>query len=314
MTPTDRIFVAGHRGMVGSAIVRRLGDGPSHVGVSDVDLAEEEDANYAFSQTDPSYVFLAAGVVGGIEANRTEPVRFLERNTRIELNVLRWSHEWNVKRLCFLGSSCIYPRDCSQPIKEEYLMTGPLEPTNSAYAMAKLAGIELLKAYRTQYGRQSVAVMPCNLYGPGDHYDLDRAHVLPALIRRYHEAKISGTSTVTLWGDGSAMREFMHVDDCARACVMLMDHADPPPIVNVGSGEEISIGDLASLVAEIVGYRGYTAWDKSKPNGTPRKLLDSSKARAAGWDPLIGLEDGIRSTYARIVSGEENFAERSSHR
>jgi GDP-L-fucose synthase len=300
MTLDARIVVLGGSGLVGSAIVRRLFvqgytdvSAPSHDTVALLDPA----ATWGYVRHfPPQYVFMCAGKVGGIGANDAYPGDFIRENLAMALNVIHACHLAKVRRLIFMGSSCIYPRDCPQPIKEEYLGTGALEPTNSAYAMAKLAAVEMCAAYRKQHGLDSVVVMPTNLFGPGDNYDLETAHVLPALIRKFHEAKVNGSS-VQLWGDGSALREFLHVDDLARACVKLMRSPDVPPIVNVGSGEEVSIAELAFAVASVVGFDGVVDFDASKPNGTPRKLLDSSRMRGRGWDPLIPLKAGLERTY-----------------
>ena len=296
----DRILVLGASGMVGSAIAAQLRvQGHTLITPSskDVDLTNQEAVRWLFRQAKPDYVFLAAAKVGGILANSTQPAAFIFSNLAIQTNVMEAAYKANVKKLLFLGSSCIYPRACPQPIKEEYLLTGPLEPTNEAYAIAKIAGIKMAQAFNKQLGTRFISVMPTNLYGPGDHYDLQNSHVLPALLRRFHEAKASGAEGVTLWGTGVPKREFLHVSDLASACLMLMESYEGSDPINVGSGEEVSIYMLALTIAVAVGYEGGIAWDSSKPDGTPRKLLDSSRMRALGWAPSIGLEEGIRSTY-----------------
>jgi GDP-L-fucose synthase len=307
MNRDGRIMVLGGSGLVGSAIVRCLSriarNGHDDVYAPDhdvLDLTDSAQTWASFEEAEPECVFMCAGKVGGIGANSAHPAAFIRENLAMALNVIHACHLAKVKRLIFMGSSCIYPRDCPQPIKEEYLGTGPLESTNSAYAMAKLAAVEMCDAYRKQHGLDSVVVMPCNLYGQGDNYDPETSHVLPALIRKLHEARRAG-GMVELWGDGSALREFLHVDDHARACVMLMDHPSPPEIVNVGSGEEISIGELVKLVAAVTGTERIARWDGSKPNGTPRKLLDSTRMRAMGWAPRVSLAEGIVDTYAHFL-------------
>ncbi|MGV8977994.1 MAG: GDP-L-fucose synthase family protein [Cellulomonas sp.] len=293
-------YVAGHRGLVGSAIWRRLeADGYTNlVGRTsgEVDLRDREDTFELMQQVRPRYVMLAAARVGGILANDKYPAEFLSDNLRVQLNVMDAAQEVDVERLVFLGSSCIYPKLAPQPIKEEYLMTGPLEPTNDAYAIAKIAGILQVQSARKQYGRRWVSAMPTNLYGQGDNFSPTTSHVLPALIRRYVEAKESGVAKVTNWGSGSPMREFLHVDDLARAVVFLLENYDSPEPINVGTGEDQSIREIAELVAKVVGYDGEIAWDTSKPDGTPRKLLDVSRLKALGWSPAISLEDGLRDT------------------
>lgn len=295
--------MAGHRGLVGSAIVRRLeAAGYDQIVTrthAELDLTRQEEVEAFFEAERPEYVYLAAAKVGGIGANSTYPAQFIYENLAIALNVIEAARKYGVKKLLNLGSSCIYPKFAPQPIKEEYLLTGPLEPTNEAYAIAKIAAIKLCRYYNQQYGTNFISLMPTNLYGPGDNYDLENSHVLPALIRKFHEAKKAG-GPVVLWGDGSPMREFLHADDLADAAVFLMEHADAKDIgefVNVGTGEDISIKNLAELVARIVGYSGEIVWDTSKPNGTPRKLLDVSRLAALGWKYKIGLEAGIASTY-----------------
>lgn len=301
MNAGDRIYVAGHRGLVGSALVRRLRlDGFSDLLVRSrqgLDLTDPTAVRAFFDRERPRYVFLAAARVGGILANSRSPADFLRENLAIELNVIDAAHRYGATKLLFLGSSCIYPKHAPQPIKEEYLLTGPLEPTNEAYAVAKIAGIELCRAYQRQHGARFISVMPTNLYGPGDNFDLETSHVVPALIRKFHEATVAGSSTVQIWGTGTPRREFMHVDDLASACLFLMNVYEGPDIVNVGVGEDVSIRDLARSVARIVGYTGEIVFDPSKPDGTPRKLLDTSALSSLGWKPTIGLEEGLESTY-----------------
>ncbi|CAN5363494.1 GDP-L-fucose synthase [soil metagenome] len=293
-------YVAGHRGLVGSAIWRRLeADGYTNlVGrtSTELDLRDRERTFELLREVRPRYVILAAARVGGILANDKYPAEFLSDNLRVQLNVMDAAQEVDVERLVFLGSSCIYPKLAPQPIKEDYLMTGPLEPTNDAYAIAKIAGILQVQSARKQYGRRWVSAMPTNLYGPGDNFSPTTSHVLPALIRRYVEAKESGIAKVTNWGTGSPMREFLHVDDLARAIVFLLENYDSPEPINVGTGEDQSIREIAELVAKVVGYEGEIEWDTSKPDGTPRKLLDVSRLKALGWSPTISLEDGLRDT------------------
>ena len=295
-----RIYVAGHRGMVGSAIVRALAArGYDNLIVrtsNELDLRDNRRVAEFFSEMKPEYVYLAAAKVGGILANSTLPAEFIYDNLAIQTNVVHQAYLHGVKKLLLLGSSCIYPRDSPQPMKEEYLLTGPLEPTNEWYAVAKIAGIKMCQAYRRQYGCDFIAAMPTNLYGPNDNFDLQTAHVLAALLRRFHEARELGLSP-TLWGTGSPMREFLHADDCAEACLFLMDRYSDPMIVNVGAGEEISIADLAGLVAEVVGYRGEPHWDRSKPDGMPRKLMDCSRMTSLGWRPRIALREGLMDAY-----------------
>ncbi len=295
-----RIYIAGHRGMVGSAIVRALSaDGFDNLIVrtsKEMDLRDNGRVNAFFAEAKPDYVFLAAAKVGGILANSTFPAEFIYDNLAIQTNVIHQAHVHGVKKLLLLGSSCIYPRDSPQPMKEEYLLTGPLEPTNEWYAVAKIAGIKMCQAYRRQYGCDFVAAMPTNLYGPNDNFDLQHSHVLAALLRRFHEAREQG-SIPTLWGSGSPKREFLHVDDCAQACLFLMDRYSNETIVNVGTGQDLAIAELATLVAEVVDYRGAVQWDRTKPDGMPRKLMDSSRMAALGWKPAITLTEGLRRTY-----------------
>jgi GDP-L-fucose synthase len=301
MDKSSKIYVAGHNGMVGSAIVRRLKkDGFENIltrSSRELDLRRQDEVEQFFYRARPDYVFLAAAKVGGILANNTYRGEFLYDNLMIEANVIEASRKYGVKKLLFLGSSCIYPKLAPQPLKEEYLLTGPLEPTNEPYAIAKIAGIKLCDAYRSQYGCNFISVMPTNLYGPNDNYDLKTSHVLPALLRKFHEAKIKGEKEVVMWGTGSPLREFLHVDDLADACLFLMENYDEPGLVNIGTGKDISIKDLALLIKKIVGFEGEIVHDLSKPDGTPRKLLDVSKLNKLGWKAKIGLEEGIRRVY-----------------
>jgi GDP-L-fucose synthase len=301
-----RTYVAGHRGLVGSAIVRRLeGDGFENLIVrtrKEVDLTDPRAVDMFFETEKPEYVFLAAAKVGGILANATYPVDFLRDNLAIELNALHAAHRNRVKKLLFLGSSCIYPKFAPQPMKEEHLLTGGLEPTNEPYAIAKIAGIKLCQAYRKQHGANFISAMPTNLYGPGDNFDLSSSHVLPALIRKFHEAKERGEPSVTVWGTGTPRREFLHVDDLADACLFLMDNYSGDESLNIGVGKDVSIAELASLVGDVVGYEGEISYDTSKPDGTPRKLLDISKLNNLGWQARIPLRVGIEQTYRWFVS------------
>ena len=300
-SPDARVYVAGHRGMVGSAVWRALeAAGYSDLvgwSSSEVDLTDRDAAMDAVGSARPDVVVVAAAKVGGIMANATYPVEFLTDNLRIQTNLFEAAHAADVDRLLFLGSSCIYPRMAPQPIPESALLTGPLESTNDAYAIAKIAGIIGVQSYRHEYGRHWISAMPTNLYGPGDTFDLETAHVLPALIRRFHEASLAGAPSVTLWGTGSPRREFLHVDDLAAACLRLLDVYDEDEHINVGVGDDVTIAELAALVADVVGYSGEVEWDASKPDGTPRKLLDISRISALGWEPQIGLAEGIGSTY-----------------
>ncbi len=311
MEKQHKIYVAGHRGMVGSAIVRRLQrDGYQNLVLRtrrELDLRRQDEVELFFHRERPDYVFLAAAKVGGILANDTYRGEFIYDNLVIEANVIEAARQYGVKKLLFLGSSCIYPKLAPQPLKEEYLLTGPLEPTNQPYAIAKIAGIELCNAYRHQYGCHFISVMPTNLYGPNDNYDLQNSHVLPALLRKFHEAKVNGLPEVVIWGTGSPRREFLHVDDLADACLFLMQHYDEPGLINIGTGEDISILELAHLISRIVGYEGKIVHDLSKPDGTPRKLLDVSKLNALGWKARIGLEEGIRMVYQDLQA--RNFAD-----
>jgi GDP-L-fucose synthase len=301
MNPDSRIFVAGHRGLVGSAIVRRLEQG-GHRNLllrtrAELDLRDQLAVTRFFAEHRPEFVFLAAAKVGGIMANATRPAEFLYENLAIQTNVIHAAWEHGARKLLFLGSSCIYPKLAPQPIKEEYLLTGPLESTNEAYAIAKIAGLKLAAAYRAQYGFPAISIMPTNLYGTADNFDLETSHVLPALIRRFHEAKQSGAPEVTLWGTGTPRREFLHVDDLASAACFLMENFDGSEPLNVGTGEDLTIADLAQMVARVTGYQGRIRFDPSKPDGTPRKLLDVSRIQALGWKARIPLEQGIATTY-----------------
>lgn len=302
MQKKDRIYIAGHRGMVGSAIKRRLeADGFDHLiyrTSKELDLRDSAAVRAFFDEQRPEYVFLAAAKVGGILANDTYRADFLYENLMIQNNVIHSSWKSGVKKLMFLGSSCIYPKLAPQPLKEEYLLTGTLEHTNEPYAIAKIAGIKLCDAFRAQYGCNFISVMPTNLYGPNDHYDLRNAHVLPALIRKFHEAKIRKEPLVTIWGSGEPKREFLYVEDLADACFFLMQHYDEPGLVNVGVGKDLTIMELAELIQRITGYTGSIQRDLSKPDGTPRKLMDISKLEAMGWKARISLEEGIRKVYS----------------
>ena len=301
MTHNDTVYVAGHRGMVGSAIVRRLKKAGYESLLTrtsaELDLRRQDSVEAFFRENQPQYVFLAAAKVGGILANNTLRADFLYDNLLIEANIIKAAADAGVEKLLFLGSSCIYPKMAPQPLKEEYLLTGPLEYTNEPYAIAKIAGIRLCDAFRAQYGHNFISAMPTNLYGPHDNYDLQGSHVLPALIRKFHEARKSGQQSVTVWGTGTPKREFLHVDDLADACLWLMLHWNEPGIINVGVGEDISIAHLAEMVKNITGFEGDIVYDTSKPDGTPRKLMDVSKLQEAGWKASIGLEEGIRAVY-----------------
>jgi GDP-L-fucose synthase len=293
-----RIFVAGHRGLVGSAIWRNLqARGFTRLigrTRAELDLLDASAVREFYRREKPEYIFDAAAKVGGILANHTQPVDFLYQNLAIQNNLICGAHEFGARKLLFLGSSCIYPQLAPQPLKEEYLLTGPLEPTNQWYAIAKIAGIKLCQAFRRQHGCDFISAMPTNIYGPNDNFDLQSSHVLPAFIRKFHDAKQAGAPSVTCWGTGSPLREFLYSDDLASACVFLMEHYSEEQFINVGSGSEISIGQLAELVRRIVGYPGTIVWDASKPDGTPRKLMDSSRLLALGWRPKVDLAEGIR--------------------
>lgn len=333
MQPESKIYVAGHRGLVGSAIMRRL-TSPSAHGVkgespytniitrthAELDLTDQAAVRTFFEQEKPGYVFLAAAKVGGILANSTYPAEFIRQNLAIQTNVIHEAWRSGVKRLLFLGSSCIYPRDCPQPIKEEYLLTGPLEPSNRPYAIAKIAGIEMCWSYNRQYGTKLLAAMPTNLYGPGDNYDLEKSHVIPALIRKFHEAKVRGDREAVVWGTGTPRREFLHSDDMADACVHLMNLPDEkftslithhsPPLVNIGCGKDQVIGEIAELIGKVVGFEGGLVFDAGKPDGTLRKLLDVNKLAALGWKPRIALKEGIAQAYQDFLAGAGSPANR----
>jgi GDP-L-fucose synthase len=304
----SKIYVAGHNGMVGSAIVRKLKrEGFSNIvfrNSSELDLTNQQKVNDFFEEQKPDYVFLAAAKVGGIHANNVFRADFIYKNLMIECNVIHASYRFSVKKLLFLGSSCIYPKMAPQPLKEEYLLSGYLEKTNEPYAIAKIAGVKLCEAYHSQYNCNFISAMPTNLYGPNDNYDLNNSHVLPALIRKFHEAKMNGDSNVIIWGSGSPRREFLHVDDLADACFFLMENYNSPEIVNIGSGEDISILELAELVQSTVGFHGKIEKDSSKPDGTPRKLMDVTKIHSLGWKHKIRLKDGISSVYQEVKEME----------
>jgi len=300
-----RIFVAGHRGLVGSAIWREM-QRQGFTGLighsrAELNLVDQVAVQKFYTTEKPEYVCIAAAKVGGIHANATHPAQFLYENLQIETNLIHGAYVSGVRKLLFLGSSCIYPKLAPQPMKEEHLLTGPLEPTNQWYAVAKIAGIKLCESYRKQYGCDFISAMPTNLYGYNDNYDLQASHVLPALIRKFHEAKLSGAPTVTCWGSGSPLRELLHADDLARACVFLLEHYNEEQFINIGSGNELSIKELSELVQRIVGYEGKIVWDTSKPDGMPRKMMDSSRMFALGWRPQIDLDTGIRQAYGDFL-------------
>jgi GDP-L-fucose synthase len=304
-------YIAGHRGLVGSALVRRFSRDPRRRLVTrpraELDLTDAVAVERFFAQERPDEVLLAAAKVGGIKANSDFPVDFLHDNLLIQTNVLAASHRHGVNKLLFLGSSCIYPKHASQPMREECLLDGKLEPTNEPYAVAKIAGIKLAQAYRKQYGCNFIAVMPTNLYGPCDNFARDSSHVLPGLLRKFHDAKIAAQSSIKLWGTGNARREFLHVDDLADACFMLMERYDSGDILNIGAGIDLTINQLAERTAAVVGYTGVIEWDAAQPDGTPRKLLDVSRIRALGWQPRIGLDDGIRQTYQWFLENKDHW-------
>lgn len=316
-----RIYVAGHRGLVGSALVRRLhAQGASNTLITrshaELDLTDTNAVEMFFANEKPTHVYLAAAKVGGIVANNSYPAEFIRDNLAIQNNVIHASWRHGVARLLFLGSSCIYPRDCVQPMQEDQLLTGPLEPTNRPYALAKIAGIEMCSAYNRQYGTRFLAAMPTNLYGPGDNYHLENSHVLPALIRKFHEAKLNGENQVTAWGTGTPLREFLYSDDMADACLHLMGLSNPmfdsllqtyPPLVNVGSGKDLSIKQLTELVAKVVGFQGEVIWDNTKPDGTPRKLLNIDRMTQMGWSPHIELEQGILLAYTDFLKHQHQY-------
>ena len=301
MNPTSKIYIAGHRGLVGSAILRRLQDeGFNNILFrthKELDLTRQEDVEAFFKKERPEYVFLAAAKVGGILGNSTYPANFIYLNLSIQNNIIHASYLNGVKKLLFLGSSCIYPKHCPQPMKEEHLLSGYLEPTNEPYAVAKIAGIKMCQAYNRQYGTCYISVMPTNLYGPNDNFDLETSHVLPALIRKFHEAKIHGKSEVEIWGTGTPSRELMHVADLAEACLFLMQKYDDSEVINIGTGKDITIKELAGIVARVTGFEGALRFDSSKPDGTPLKCLDVSKINNLGWHARIDIETGIRDTY-----------------
>ncbi len=319
MKQDSKIYVAGHTGLVGSALVRTLkAQGYTNIitkTLEQVDLRVQRAVDEFFSAEQPEYVFLAAAKVGGIQANSTQPAEFIYDNLVITNNVIDAAYKSQVKKLLFLGSSCIYPRDCAQPIKEEYLLTGPLEKTNEPYAIAKIAGIKLCEAYRKQYNANFIAAMPTNLYGTHDNFDTETAHVIPALIAKMHQAKLEHKDTVTLWGSGSAQREFLFVDDCAEALISLMHNYNTSEIINIGSGQECTIAELAHLIKEIVGFEGKIVFDSTKPDGTPRKLLDSTKINNFGWRAKTELYDGLKKTiswYEERLLKTQNFVKESS--
>ena len=296
-----RIYIAGHRGLVGSAIVRAIEGNQKHSWIgrtrSELDLLDRNAVFKFVSSEKPDAIVIAAAKVGGIQANNSQPVEFLSENIQIETNLMDAAHAASIPRLLFLGSSCVYPKFAQQPIKEEYLLTGELEKTNEAYALAKISGLKLVQAYRKQYGHSWISAMPTNMYGPGDNFDLESSHVLPALIRKFDDAKALGAKSVSLWGSGTPRREFLHADDLGEACLFLLEQYDDDVAINVGVGEDVSIKELAELVQEVTGFKGSIEWDVTKPDGTPRKLLDVSKISALGWKATISLKDGISSTY-----------------
>ena len=311
MNKDARVFVAGHGGLVGSSIVRRLeSDGFGNLLLrsrSELDLEDHAAVDAFFAQEKPDYVFLAAARAGGIRANATFPGDFIRENLHIQVNVIDAAYRNEAKKLLFLGSSCIYPRLAPQPLREDYLLTGPLEPTNEAYAIAKIAGVKMCEAYRQQFDFDAISLMPTNLYGPGDNFSLEDSHVLPALIRKFHSAKNDNLDRVVVWGTGEPRREFLHVDDLADACVFLMENYSDGELINVGWGEDISIRSLAELVAAVVGFDGELEFDTSKPDGTPQKLLDIAKIRSLGWEPRITLRDGIEATYRWFQDNENSI-------
>ena len=302
----SKIYVAGHRGMVGSAILRNLQTkGYENLLVrthAELELLDQSSVQEFLQSQQPDYIFIAAAKVGGIQANNMYRADFIYQNLMMEANLIHGAHVAGVQSLCFLGSSCIYPRDCPQPIKEEYLLTGPLEPTNEPYAIAKIAGIKLCESYNRQFGRDYISLMPTNLYGPNDNYDLNNSHVLPALIRKVHEAKQSASATLNVWGTGTPMREFLYVDDLAEACVFLMELGYSGQLLNVGTGVDVTIRELAEAVMQVVGFEGGIEFDASKPDGTPRKLLNIDRIKALGWSPKIGLKEGVALAYADFLS------------
>jgi len=305
-----RVFVAGHRGLVGSAIVRRLArDGHSAITRTrqELNLTDQAAVELFFKAERIDQVYLAAAKVGGIHANNSYPAEFIRDNLQVQANVIESAYRHGVKKLLFLGSSCIYPKMAPQPMNEDCLLTGPLEPTNEWYAIAKIAGLKMCQAYRRQYGFNAISVMPTNLYGPGDNFDLQNSHVLPALMRKCHEAKLRGEKELVVWGTGTPRREFLHVDDLADACVHLMATHDSEQLINIGWGEDVSIAELASLVADVVGFAGVVRYDSSKPDGPPRKLLDTRRLNASGWTPKIRLKDGLATTYAWFLENQSRY-------
>ncbi len=311
MNKKSKIYVAGHRGLVGSALVRKL-EKESYKNLiirthKELDLTDSVAVRKFFEKEKPEYVFMAAAKVGGIMANKTYPADFIYQNLIIETNIINNSYLNKVKKLLFLGSSCIYPRECPQPIKEDYLLTSKLEPTNEPYAIAKIAGIIMCQSYNRQYGTNYISLMPTNLYGPNDNFDLQNSHVLPALIRKFHEAKKNNSKEVTLWGTGKALREFLHVDDLALACLFLMNNYNDSGIVNVGTGKDISIKNLAQNIQKIVGFKGKIVWDTSKPDGPPKKLLNVKKINKLGWKSKISVDDGLAKTYKWYLENEKNL-------
>jgi GDP-L-fucose synthase len=308
---SSKIYVAGHSGMVGSAIVRALYSyGYKNIVTrthAELDLLKQEDVENFLKSETPDFIFLAAAKVGGINANISYPADFIYENLMVEANVINSAYNAGVNRILFLGSSCIYPRNCSQPMSEEQVLSGSLEPTNEAYAIAKIAGIELCRSYNKQYGKEYFTVMPTNLYGPNDNYDLNDSHVIPALLRKAHEAKLRGDKEMLVWGTGDSLREFLHVDDLADACVFLMEHDIKDGLFNVGYGQDISIREIAEIVAKIVGFDGQLVFDVSQPEGVPRKLLNTDKLRQLGWEPQISLHDGLIKTYADFISNESYY-------
>jgi GDP-L-fucose synthase len=314
----SKIFVAGHRGLVGSALIRVLNqNGYKNLIVktrTELDLTNASHVNDFFKINRPDYVFMAAAKVGGIWANSNYPVDFIRDNILIQSHTLEAACFNGVKKLVFLGSSCVYPSHCSQPIKEDYLMTGPLEPTNEWYAIAKIAGIKMCQAYQKQYGFKSISLMPNNLYGPNDNFDVQSAHVIPALLRRFHEAKISNKKELVIWGTGNPRREFLHVDDVAEACLFLMNNYDGPSVINIGTGQDMQISDLVCLIKEVVGYEGKIIYDSTRPDGCPQKLLDISKINQMGWQYRITLKEGLISTYKWFVENYQNGSNNDSHK
>lgn len=305
MDKNSRIYVAGHRGLVGSAIMRNLqkaGYNPFGVTRAEVDLMDQLSVELLFSERRPDYVFLAAAKVGGIHANNTYPADFIESNLQIQNNIIRACHKYAVNKLVFLGSVCIYPKYAPEPVKESSLLTGELEPTNQWYAVAKIAGIKMCQAFKRQHGCNFVSCMPCNLYGPGDNFHPTNSHVIPALIRKFHEAKMNENRNVLCWGTGKARREFMHVDDTADAIVHIMQHYNEEDMINIGCGKDFTIKEAAETIKNVVGYSGGIAWDTTKPDGTPGRLLETSKLDALGWKPKISLEDGLRNTYGWFLA------------